>query len=127
MIEIRAKMSRGEYIVVVNQEGQYSIWASGEPLPPGWNDAGKHGSKEECLGYIEENWTDMRPRALGIRWSRRNKVHPKHTLVEQNRSSKQLGNRVLCIHHLIEANAQSRPDAIALVYENYSLDLRPAE
>jgi MbtH protein len=53
-----------EYIVVVNQERQYSIWASGEPLPPGWNNVGKRGSKEECLGYIEENWIDMRPASL---------------------------------------------------------------
>jgi len=53
-----------EYIVVVNQEGQYSLWTSGEPLPPGRNNTGKNGSKDECLGFIQENWTDMRPASL---------------------------------------------------------------
>jgi MbtH protein len=62
--EISSQPEYPEYIVVVNPEGQYSIWASGEPLPPGWNDVRKSGSKAECLGYIEENWTDMRPVSL---------------------------------------------------------------
>jgi len=30
----------------------------------GWNDAGKTGTKAECLAYIEEVWTDMRPLSL---------------------------------------------------------------
>jgi MbtH protein len=49
------------YRVVVNHEEQYSIWLAHRPNPPGWKDAGKTGNKAECLAYIKEVWTDMRP------------------------------------------------------------------
>jgi MbtH protein len=52
------------YRVVVNQEEQYSIWPSTKNLPLGWKDVGKQGSRAECLAYIEEVWTDMRPLSL---------------------------------------------------------------
>ena len=52
------------YKVVVNHEGQYSIWPVDRDCPPGWSDAGKRGTKAECLSYIEEVWTDMRPLSL---------------------------------------------------------------
>jgi MbtH protein len=52
------------YKVVVNQEEQYSIWPAHRELPLGWKDAGKSGTKEECLAYIKEVWTDMRPLSL---------------------------------------------------------------
>ncbi len=52
------------YQVVVNHEEQYSIWPVGRELPLGWREAGKSGSKEECLAYIREVWTDMRPLSL---------------------------------------------------------------
>ncbi len=52
------------YKVVVNHEEQYSIWPAQRELPLGWSDAGKSGTKEECLAYIKEVWTDMRPLSL---------------------------------------------------------------
>jgi MbtH protein len=52
------------YKVVVNHEEQYSIWPSDRENPSGWRDAGKSGSKAECLDYIEMVWTDMRPLSL---------------------------------------------------------------
>jgi MbtH protein len=52
------------YKVVVNAEEQYSIWPDGRDNPPGWNDAGKSGTKAECMDYIHEVWTDMRPKSL---------------------------------------------------------------
>jgi uncharacterized protein YbdZ (MbtH family) len=52
------------YLVVVNDEEQYSIWPDGRDLPLGWHAAGVSGSKEECLDYIEKVWTDMRPKSL---------------------------------------------------------------
>lgn len=52
------------YKVVVNHEEQYSIWPQNRQNALGWNDAGKSGSKEECLAYIKEVWTDMRPLSL---------------------------------------------------------------
>jgi len=52
------------YKVVVNHEEQYSIWPAFRELPLGWKEAGKEGTKAECLAYIEEVWTDMRPLSL---------------------------------------------------------------
>jgi MbtH protein len=52
------------YKVVVNHEQQYSIWPAYKENPLGWEDAGKSGSKQECLEYIKEVWTDMRPLSL---------------------------------------------------------------
>jgi MbtH protein len=52
------------YKVVVNHEEQYSIWRAERPNPLGWRDAGKSGTKAECLAYIQEVWTDMRPLSL---------------------------------------------------------------
>ena len=52
------------YKVVVNHEEQYSIWPQQRDNALGWIDAGKSGSKAECLAYIEEVWTDMRPLSL---------------------------------------------------------------
>jgi len=52
------------YKVVVNHEEQYSIWPDDKELPLGWRLAGKTGLKAECLAYIEEVWTDMRPLSL---------------------------------------------------------------
>jgi MbtH protein len=57
------------YKVVVNHEEQYSIWPADRPNPAGWRDAGKTGSKAECLAHIEQTWTDMRPRSLRERSS----------------------------------------------------------
>lgn len=52
------------YKAVVNHEEQYSIWPADRENALGWNDAGKSGTKEECLAYIKEVWTDMRPLSL---------------------------------------------------------------
>jgi len=63
-------MSRDEredttiYKVVLNHEEQYSIWPIQRENPDGWRDGGKSGSKAECLLYINEVWTDMRPLSL---------------------------------------------------------------
>jgi MbtH protein len=52
------------YKAVVNHEEQYSIWPADRGNPLGWRDAGKSGTKAECLDYIKEVWTDMRPLSL---------------------------------------------------------------
>jgi MbtH protein len=52
------------YRVVVNHEEQYSIWPLERDLPAGWRDAGKEGRKDQCLAFINEHWTDMRPLSL---------------------------------------------------------------
>jgi len=52
------------YKVVVNHEEQYSIWPDYKEIPAGWRAVGKSGLKPECLAYIKEVWTDMRPLSL---------------------------------------------------------------
>ncbi len=52
------------HIVVVNHEGQYSLWPADRSPPLGWTEAGKRGSREECLAFVDEVWTDMRPLSL---------------------------------------------------------------
>ncbi|MCB0697874.1 MAG: MbtH family protein [Chitinophagaceae bacterium] len=53
-----------EYVVVINYEEQYSIWPADREMPLGWKAVGKRGTKQECLDYIKEVWTDMRPLSL---------------------------------------------------------------
>jgi MbtH protein len=66
----REEMNRDEnedttiYKVVLNHEEQYSIWPADRENALGWRDAGKSGPKAECLAYINEVWTDMRPLSL---------------------------------------------------------------
>jgi len=58
---------QARFNVVVNLEEQYSIWPESRPLPPGWREEGKAGTRQACLDYIGEVWTDMRPLSLR-RW-----------------------------------------------------------
>ncbi|MFC0004875.1 MbtH family protein [Micromonospora siamensis] len=50
--------------VLVNDEEQYSLWPDFLAVPAGWKETGVSGSKEECLTYVKEVWTDMRPLSL---------------------------------------------------------------
>jgi MbtH protein len=52
------------YKVVLNHEEQYSIWPVERANPLGWRDGGPSGTKAECLAFIKEAWTDMRPLSL---------------------------------------------------------------
>ncbi len=52
------------YQVVINHEEQYSIWPADRALAAGWQAVGKSGPKDECLAYIHEVWTDMRPLSM---------------------------------------------------------------
>jgi uncharacterized protein YbdZ (MbtH family) len=54
----------GEFIVLVNDEGQYSLWPTFRDVPDGWSTVGPRGARALCLEYIESNWRDMRPRSL---------------------------------------------------------------
>ena len=52
------------YKVVINHEEQYSIWPAHREPPLGWRIVGKSGPKSDCLAYVKEVWTDMRPLSL---------------------------------------------------------------
>lgn len=53
-----------DYVVVKNDEGQYSIWAVDREVPAGWAVQDMRGAKDACLAYVAEHWTDMRPASL---------------------------------------------------------------
>ena len=53
-----------EVKVLMNHEEQYSIWPADREAPLGWSEVGVRGTKAECLKYIRDTWTDMRPASL---------------------------------------------------------------
>ncbi len=53
-----------QYRVVMNHEDQYSLWFVDRELPDGWRAEGKTGTKKECLDYIDQVWTDLRPLSI---------------------------------------------------------------
>jgi MbtH protein len=52
------------YQVLLNDEGQYSLWPASHEVPAGWRPDGTVGSRDECSAHVDEVWTDMRPRSL---------------------------------------------------------------
>jgi MbtH protein len=53
-----------KFIVLVNDEGQYSLWPVFADVPTGWSVVYGETDRAACLEYIEQSWTDMRPRSL---------------------------------------------------------------
>jgi MbtH protein len=53
-----------KYHVLVNDEGQHSLWPAWKDVPAGWTIVHKSDSRAACLDYVEKNWTDMRPKSL---------------------------------------------------------------
>ncbi|MGW4348995.1 MbtH family protein [Streptomyces sp. NPDC004690] len=56
--------AEGQYLVLVNVEGQHSLWPAFVDVPAGWSLVRGPEVREECLEYIEQNWTDLRPKSL---------------------------------------------------------------
>jgi MbtH protein len=55
----------GRFSVLVNEEEQYSLWPDQLDIPAGWTPVAS-GDMDECTSYVNEHWTDMRPRSLRI-------------------------------------------------------------
>ena len=53
-----------KYLVLINEEGQYSLWPAYIDVPLGWTVTHQADTRQRCLDFINENWTDMRPRSL---------------------------------------------------------------
>ncbi|MGH9238268.1 MAG: MbtH family protein [Vicinamibacterales bacterium] len=53
-----------DYIVLVNDEEQHSLWPANLPVPGGWTAVGPRGRRADCLAWVESHWTDLRPRSL---------------------------------------------------------------
>jgi MbtH protein len=54
----------GTYLVLINDEGQYSLWPAFIDVPAGWRVAYAHDTLQACTDYINQHWTDMRPQSL---------------------------------------------------------------
>ena len=54
----------GQFLVLVNDEGQHSLWPLFAQVPAGWAEVHGPASRQECVGYVETHWTDMRPTSL---------------------------------------------------------------
>lgn len=54
----------GTFYVLVNAEGQHSLWPTFADVPAGWHVVFDAAGREECLSYVEENWADLRPNSL---------------------------------------------------------------
>jgi MbtH protein len=54
----------GSFFVLVNDEGQHSLWPSFAEIPAGWTTVFGPDAKDACLAYVEANWTDLRPLSL---------------------------------------------------------------
>jgi MbtH protein len=53
-----------EHFVLVNAEGQHSLWPSFAEVPAGWTVVHGAASRQSCVDYVDEHWTDMRPTSL---------------------------------------------------------------
>ncbi|MDX5571445.1 MbtH family protein [Streptomyces griseus] len=54
----------GTYLVLVNEEGQHSLWPAFAEVPAGWAVVQSASTRRACLDYVERNWTDLRPKSL---------------------------------------------------------------
>ena len=51
-----------EFTVVINDQEQYSLWPTFQPVPEGWREVGVRGDRATCLAHIQKVWTDLRPK-----------------------------------------------------------------
>ena len=51
------------FVVLINEQGQHSLWPAAIEVPDGWSIAYQQNGRQACIEYINNNWTDMRPRA----------------------------------------------------------------
>lgn len=55
---------QGSYLVLVNHEGQHSLWPAGMDVPDGWTSVFGPTDRQACVDYVNEHWVDMRPKSL---------------------------------------------------------------
>ncbi|MFD8951857.1 MbtH family protein [Streptomyces xanthophaeus] len=56
--------AEGTFHVVVNAEGQHALWPVFAAVPAGWDVVWGAGTRADALAYVEQNWTDIRPKSL---------------------------------------------------------------
>ena len=102
------------YKVVVNHEEQYSIWPEQRENPLGWSEVGKVGPKEECLAYIKEVWTDMRPLSLRKKMEEMANNPPPPPPVDSTPKGPSLVDRLSIGDHKIVVSQRPEPTVKAL-------------
>ena len=102
------------YKVVVNHEEQYSIWPEYKENPPGWNEVGKVGPKAECLAYIKEVWTDMRPLSLRKKMEEMANNPPPPPVSDPTPKGPSLVDRLCIGDHPVIVSQRPEPSAKAL-------------
>jgi uncharacterized protein YbdZ (MbtH family) len=105
------------YKVVMNHEEQYSIWPDYKEIPIGWKHVGKSGSRAECLAYIKEVWTDMRPLSLRLKMQELANNPPEPTSHSDSITSRgpSLVDRLCEGEHRVEAGL--RPERTAKLFK----------
>jgi uncharacterized protein YbdZ (MbtH family) len=103
------------YRVVVNHEEQYSIWPEYKEIPLGWNGVGKVGLKADCLTFIKEVWTDMRPLSLRKKMEEMAKNPPPAPAVLNRPQEKGLVERLCEGDHPVEAGL--RPEKTVKLFK----------
>jgi uncharacterized protein YbdZ (MbtH family) len=103
------------YKVVINHEEQYSIWPDYKEMPLGWKDAGKVGLKADCLAFIKEVWTDMRPLSLRRKMEEMAKNPPPPPPAADRPREKSLVDRLCEGDHPVEAGL--RPEKTAELFK----------
>lgn len=58
------EIENGQFLVLINDEGQHSLWPDFVEIPAGWTSTFGPAARQSCLDYVETHWTDMRPRSL---------------------------------------------------------------
>jgi uncharacterized protein YbdZ (MbtH family) len=59
------------FLVLVNDEEQHSLWPVFADIPAGWQVVYGEADRAACLDYIEQSWTDIRPKSLRGRLAER--------------------------------------------------------
>lgn len=105
------------YAVVINHEEQYSIWPDYKDMPLGWKSVGKTGLKADCLAFIKEVWTDMRPLSLQKKMAEvaKNPPPPPPKPDPNKPREKSLVDRLCEGEHLVEAGL--RPEKTVKVFK----------
>jgi len=103
------------YKVVMNHEEQYSIWPADKENPLGWTSVGKSGTKQECLDYIEQVWTDMRPLSLRKQMEEAARQPPPPAPAERREPEESLVSRLCRGEHPVEVSL--RPEVSARAFK----------
>ncbi|SHM36476.1 AMP-binding protein [Actinacidiphila paucisporea] len=102
--------------VVLNSEGQYSIWWTDRELPAGWRAEGTAGSRERCLVRIQELWADLRPVSL-----RRRAEAEGEGAAQAEGAADRLGAGAASVPGLVGRQARRNPEAVAVEGDGFVL------